>query len=270
MDEVTIKPGIYKGMSNAEYHAVPALNNSGIKQLLISPAHYKAQKEGQPTDLFDKTQAKFTFGSAFHASILEPEVYEKEVAIIPEEKTGKNAESWKMFKDKCRKEKLMPITGNEKETIIKMTESINRHKLASKIIRSSAEKELSIFWNDPEYGFLCKIRVDFFSPIYRLIGDLKSTVDASEDGFRKSFYHFGYNIQAPWYFDAFKLYGDKSVVEIAFVAVEKTAPYGVNVFTISEDTMQKGRDKIDYARAIYAKCLDTDIWPCYEEKLYKF
>lgn len=71
------KPGIYFGMSDEEYHALPALSNSGIKKLAASPMIFwadtpwlNAEKRRQIEEQEDE-KAHHVFGKAYHCRIME-------------------------------------------------------------------------------------------------------------------------------------------------------------------------------------------------------
>lgn len=73
------EPGIYFGMPEDDYHAIPALNSSGIKQITASPMLFWSktdwlcelarQKKADATNDDDKYHQ--TIGKAYHARILE-------------------------------------------------------------------------------------------------------------------------------------------------------------------------------------------------------
>lgn len=67
-------PGIYFGLPDTEYHAIPALSSSGIKKLRISTLDFWARswlnKMPKDEDLNEESDAKI-LGKAYHARILE-------------------------------------------------------------------------------------------------------------------------------------------------------------------------------------------------------
>lgn len=70
------EPGIYFGMSDEVYHALPALSNTGIKKLVASPMIFWAstpwlseRKRQQQEEAEEK--AHHIFGKAYHARLLE-------------------------------------------------------------------------------------------------------------------------------------------------------------------------------------------------------
>jgi hypothetical protein len=84
-------PGIYFGMADDDYHALPALSNSGIKKLAASPMIFWAA-----TPWLSKRRAKliaeakekgerehFTMGKAYHCRIMEgPEAFASRFAVL--------------------------------------------------------------------------------------------------------------------------------------------------------------------------------------------
>ncbi len=67
-------PGIYFGMSDADYHALPALSASGIKKLAASPMLFWANTSwlnAKKRDNEAKERAHLTFGKAYHCRIME-------------------------------------------------------------------------------------------------------------------------------------------------------------------------------------------------------
>lgn len=67
---VTHEPGLYFGMPDEEYHAIPALSASGIKNILVSPMDFWARSWMNPKHEF-KTSVSMEMGTAYHTRILE-------------------------------------------------------------------------------------------------------------------------------------------------------------------------------------------------------
>lgn len=73
------EPGIFFGMSDDEYHALPALSNTGIKKLAASPMIFWAstvwlseQKRKAVAEAKEKGEREhYTFGKAYHCRLME-------------------------------------------------------------------------------------------------------------------------------------------------------------------------------------------------------
>jgi hypothetical protein len=91
-------PGIYFGMDESTYHALPALSNSGIKRLLASPMLFwadtpwlNAKKREEMAESSADEKIHRVLGRAYHCRIMEgSEVYHSRFAVdlSPEECEG--------------------------------------------------------------------------------------------------------------------------------------------------------------------------------------
>lgn len=135
-----------------------------------------------------------------------------------------------------------------------------------------------------------------------VVVDLKTTDDASLEGFSKSIANWRYDVQHPYYLDglrqALKQSGDKAPVEGAaelsaywvdqttgvlcrcrpdfwrgepkhfvFIAVEKRPPYAVGVYVLDEESVEIGRAQYRADLNRFAECVTTDSWPGYGDRI---
>lgn len=75
-----MKPGAYDGIPNAQYHGGPGISKSGLDVIHRSPLHFKALRDKANDDKPAPTSAQI-IGSAFHALVLEPEVFRREYCL---------------------------------------------------------------------------------------------------------------------------------------------------------------------------------------------
>ena len=138
-----------------DYHAGEEISHSGIVKLLKSPEHYMQYKIGgeEPTPAME-------FGSAFHAFILEPEVFAKNYVLAP--KFDKRTKEGKELASKWEEKNAgkIPLTDDQFDSLFTMKERIFAHAGAAKIL-SSGEAESSLFWTDELSGIKCRIRPDW-------------------------------------------------------------------------------------------------------------
>jgi hypothetical protein len=167
------------------------------------------------------------------------------------------------------------VTHDELAKLEGMRASIQRHPKASKLLKAgSGVAELSAYWRDPESGVLCRCRPDWWRHDGVLV-DLKSCRDASEEGFRKSLYDWGYYKQDPYYQDGARMALEQSEGGISmpaptafvFVAIETVAPYACNVFLLDPEDRETGRRHYRTALNTYAECVKTNTWPSYSNKI---
>jgi len=132
---------------------------------------------------------------------------------------------------------------------------------AAEIIVAS-ESQISLVWQDPETGLMCKGRPDLVSlegPPYD-VWDLKVTLDVSMDAFARKIAEQGWQ-RLVWYLDGLTELTGEEHNALGFIAAERHPPFGVEVYRLGMASMEIGRaqnrdalDKISY----YS---DLGTWP---------
>lgn len=253
-----------KDMSNAEYHAHPAISKTGLDYISDSPAHYKYYKENGTEET-----AALVFGRAFHTMVLEPEKSKDEVIVMPDawqtkKECGISIEEQKEeFRFKHQHKAI--LTVDQLDAANGMLASIEGHAAARFILRKSqGVAEPSLFWQDPETGVDCRARFDWMLGNGMLV-DLKSTRCAKPDVFDKLAYEHRYHVQAAFYMEAYRQVMGNEPAGFAFIACEKDPPYLTCVYLATEDFIKLG--EIDYRKDLltYAECLRTGEWPGYPD-----
>ena len=359
-----MKPGVYEGIPNAEYHGGPGISKSGLDLIHRSPMHYNAVV----TAANDRTPTPAQeIGTAVHMAILEPEEFAKtyclslrrsdvpdaiddrEVLVemvnklnetrlaklstsgnkdalidrIVEYTTGwgtrEELEAMKVAELKAFIERV-----NEKRTGLLST-SGSRHELANLLRENCVEVTL---WSDVleewqrnnserkvlsqeafEQIFAMRDAVmnhpaafAILHHVKDIIGDLKTTEDASPEGFAKSIANWRYDVQHAYYMDGTRLaleqgkcnppqegkaelsvYWTDPVTGVlcrcrpdfwrgypkhfAFIAVEKKPPYAVGVYVLDSEGVEIGRAQYQHDLRVYAECVRTGEWPGYGDKI---
>lgn len=360
-----MKPGVYEGIPNAEYHGGPGISKSGLDLVHRSPMHYNAVV----TAANDRTPTPAQeIGTAVHMAILEPEEFAKtyclalrrsdvpdaiddrEVLVemvnklnegrLPKLLTGGNkgelverilenqpVETWTT-------EQLNAMKAPDLKEIInqlnvdrpgKLSTSGSRHELANLLRENGVEVTL---WSDVleewqrnnserkvlspeafEQIFAMRDAVmnhpSAFAILHHvkdIIGDLKTTEDASPEGFAKSIANWRYDVQHAYYMDGTRLaleqgkcnppqegkaelsvYWTDPVTGVlcrcrpdfwrgypkhfAFIAVEKKPPYAVGVYVLDSEGVEIGRAQYQHDLRVYAECVRTGEWPGYGDKI---
>lgn len=360
-----MKPGVYEGIPNAEYHGGPGISKSGLDLVHRSPLHYNAVV----TAANDRTPTPAQeIGTAVHMAILEPEEFAKtyclalrrsdvpdaiddrEVLVemvnklnegrLPKLLTGGNkgelverimenqpVETWTT-------EQLNAMKSPDLKEIInqlnvdrpgKLSTSGSRHELANLLRENGVEVTL---WSDvleewqrnnserkvlPPEAFeqILAMRdavmnhpaaFAILHHVKDIIGDLKTTEDASPEGFAKSIANWRYDVQHAYYMDGTRLaleqgkctppqegkaelsvYWTDPVTGVlcrcrpdfwrgypkhfAFIAVEKKPPYAVGVYVLDSEGVEIGRAQYQHDLRVYAECVRTGEWPGYGDKI---
>ena len=242
-------------MSNEDYHAHKAISSSAVKMVhLKSLLHWKKNVY--------KENTAFDLGTAVHAHLLEPE--NKLVVCGPDNRRGN---AWTKAKEKADEEGKTLLVRQDFETSIAMVESVMQNELAVDILQDPCGiAEMSVFNKDPNTGLQLKVRPDLFIAERGIVLDVKTTRDASPKagGFERQFFSLGYHIQAAFYKYVLELEG-YLVEDFAFLAVEKEAPYAVQMHYLHHEVIEFGmlqvRDTLEQIKDVEGKDINFTGWP---------
>lgn len=160
------------------------------------------------------------------------------------------------------------LTPEQWDQLHGMAASVMAHPAANRLLREVPGKaEISYYWNDPATGELCRIRPDWLRSD-DIIVDLKTTDDASPDGFAKSVANWRYDVQDAFYCDGFRAVTGRKA-RFVFIAVEKKPPYAVAVYTLDAESKEIGRAQYRADLDLYAQCKANDNWPGYGDAVQK-
>jgi exodeoxyribonuclease VIII len=139
-----------------------------------------------------------------------------------------------------------------------VTHRVKKHPAASELFKTG-QAEQSIFWTDKDTGVPCKGRIDWLTngPIDKdstgvIIVDLKSTTDASPDGFQRSVSKYRYYVQAAMYTDGLEALG-YSVEAFVFAAWEKHIPYASALYFPTKEMLEVGRQEYRRLLRVYIR-----------------
>ncbi|MDZ7703343.1 MAG: PD-(D/E)XK nuclease-like domain-containing protein [Trueperaceae bacterium] len=160
------------------------------------------------------------------------------------------------------------LSDDDHETIAWMDQAIHSHPLAHELMTGGEARaiEHSFWWVDPVTGVPCRCRPDlllWFEGQWVIV-DLKSARDASYWGFRKAIARRGYHSSAAMYADGVSQHVPGGVQRFLFIAVEKEAPFGIDVYEIDEAGVEQGRDRYRTALQDWREYLESpDRWTGY-------
>lgn len=250
-----MKPGIYTSdqLSNSAYHSDKAIGSTGLKRILVSPAHFKYPNP------FNATRAK-EIGTAIHCRILESDRWDKDYKVAE-----CDVRTSAIYKDICKthpKERV--LTSTEYENVRGMQQGVLRNLHCRELIEAPGRYELSLFTTDPITGVGVKVRYDKLTDAGMPI-DLKKCQKAGRDDFSRTINNYGYHISAAFYMDAwFWQFGEELDV-MRWIAVEEQSPHSAMRWKPDPDMMMIARTQYREALNIFADCLDKDFWPSYDD-----
>lgn len=239
-------------MTWSDYFTIPRLSFSALKHMNESPLHYQCARENPPADT-----DSLVLGRYVHTAILQPDLLSVDYAVFDGRRSGK---AWTAFqRENAGKTILRRSDLNEAEDMIR---SVRAHPEVRRLLSDpSAEIERPIFWTDAATGIACKGRPDYVSRPARVIMDLKTSRSIDARRFGHDIARYLYHAQLAWYADGIDASEGWAPERFLLVAVEKSAPYDVAVFELSEDAITVGRELAQSLILRLKECMDADHWP---------
>lgn len=241
-------------MTNQEYRKAEGVSRSDLFKMSKSPQHFKYEMEN-PSE-----QSKaLLFGIALHSYILEPELFDKEYAVIPacDRRTKEGKEIYRQFL--FDNEGKFLISQEDMDAIKQMSESVRSIPIANKLLEGKHEQ--SFFWTDEMTKEKCKCRPDILTEIggTTIIADLKTCESAQTDSFMKDAVKYGYDMQSYMYTEGVKKNTGKECCFV-FIAIEKKPPYAVNILQADKYMMLRGEDLFREYLGMYHYCKENNNW----------
>lgn len=287
------QPVIIHEQEDADYRAAKGLSQSAMKELLKSPAHFLA-RYGPDAEPFWPSKA-MTDGTAIHHRVLEPATFDDAYVskgekpkepTVPELKAlcKESGHEVTSSMKKADLESLLWPKGKPTDKRIALDAETYRHvKLAADAIRThdiaggwfspaSADyrkhNEVSLYAKH-ENGQIIKGRFDRLEASGEVVHiyDLKTTVDADARAFQRVAVNLNYDLQAAWYVNLAQRCFPGREVDFHFVALERKAPYGINIFKATPGLLMSGQRKMDAALDLYCQCETLNYWPGYEPRI---
>lgn len=252
-------------MNNHQYHSdTSRISKSGLDLFSRSPAHYYARYLDPNREPEQPTKALIQ-GSAIHSAILEPHSFQFDYAVMPGFDGRTNA---------GKEQKQLWLASNEGKTIIdietyelcmRLRDAVYAHPTAAALLKVGKAEE-TIKFDEPDSGAPCKCRPDWITPD-GIIMDIKTTEDASPEGFARSAFKYRYHVQAAFYSQGYAIDRGYSPEGFVFIAVEKGNPFQVALYHADENVMQLGRDTFIPELHRYVACRNTNLWPGYGDQI---
>lgn len=263
-----MEKGIHNDVPIDSYHDDRTIvSSTGLKEAKKSSRHfayYLTYGSGR--------KSAFDFGNAFELSLIDEingslEFGEKCVILNEEMRpekdkgiTSKKNQEWK--KEILSSGKyVVPQLGLESyETIISMVDSVLAEPIIVKLL-TGVDYQKSFVWQD-ECGVMCKTRPDLSIVNKKVIVDIKTTKDASPQGFAREVANYDYPLQAYMQIEgALKSgYLDK-IDHYYWLAVEKNAPFNAVLYRFQDQDIQMVSDSYEYYLKRCAKVI-SDYREC--------
>lgn len=249
------------------YHGTRSIiSKSALDIFARTPLHYLHSLDAPPRVVTDEMK----MGSAFHVRALEPDLFNRKVAVIPEDiaclamQSSKNRalrDAWAMDEARgkiiLKPDQFLHVDG--------MASAVRRHPAARKLL-ASGNAEVSALWTDPETGLRCKSRADFICQMRGVYVDLKSAVSAAPDAFQRSAVNMRYHVQDAFYSRAIEENGT-NIEHFVFIVVEREPPYAVACYQLDETAKLKGESLYMRELRDLRDCMEANYWPGYGDRV---
>jgi hypothetical protein len=225
---------------------------SRLKKFALSAAHYRAACLADEDD----ESLALRLGSGVHAILLG-----KPVVRYPARRAGK---AWEAF----AAENAGKVILNAKEWFEaqSMALAIGRNKEASTLLFDDTIIETPIDWSFARRA--CQSTPDAYGKHH--VVELKTCRTSNPVWFIRDALRLQYHAQLAYYCDAIENYRTWTPEKAYIVAVEKTDPYPVTIFELTERALELGRrmNRLWFEQLL--TCEAGDFWPEYTQSIVPF
>lgn len=248
----------------SDYLKHPAVGSSSLKNILQSPADYKAALE-MPSQ--ETTATKL--GTATHTAILEPEKFDEEYLCEPEDwgphNVGEGKKKWDALKKQAKEEGKTPFAWKDTQYLNRVRESAKDHE-ALQMLLSGGKPEVTAWAKIGDHNY--KARVDWLthqqSGLFDScwVWDLKTSSKGMDDNsLSRTIFNNGYHFQAAHHTQVLKAAGI-DVKGWGWIFVSTDTPYPHIVMRkASPALLAAGYEDWKYAKRLLEQCTKDDQWP---------
>lgn len=254
-------------MENADYHRHWAVSKSGLDQIAKSPLHYWARFL-DPDRVWPEPTPAMRLGTALHTHVLELSKWDEQIAVAPSDinrRTKEGREQWAAFEAAAKRKTV--ITADDAAQVQAMARAVMRHPAAAMLLGLPGKAETTHMWTDASTGLECKCRPDWLTDDGSIVVDLKTTKNASIQGFKRSVVDYRYHVQAGWYLHGLEQATGRRPDQFIFICVESTVPYACAVYAADAEMIERGHDQAMRDLAKLAVCKAADHWPSYSDQI---
>lgn len=243
------------GINEDDYHSVTGMcSASQLKVLDNSTAMHLAHRLANPMN----TPA-MRVGRALHCGVLEPQLVVSRFVVAPkcDRRTKAGKEAFASFESTAGEATI--LTESEGLQVAHMMEAIEGNSIACDLLDSCEIREATLLAN--LHGVPCKARVDAMSPDGSVICDLKTTSTlASTKEMESVMWRYGYGLQMCMYREMMRANG-ADCEHVTIIAVEKAAPYGVQVFLVTPEVMDLHLPRVERLLGEWQETIGSGVTP---------
>jgi exodeoxyribonuclease VIII len=218
-------------MQNDVYHAYDGISKSGLDLVNRSPAHYAYAEPRKSTRAME-------IGTAIHAAILEPKLFEREYMLLRDVTDRRASEYKQAVKALGSGERV--LTGSEADRVKGMQSSVRSNKEAMHYLNQDGFAELTAIVKCPTTGSILRARFDWIT-MDGISIDVKKTQDVRYEAFQKSIANYRYHVQDGFYSYVFELITGQPLKGFKFLAIEELAPNSSKLYELDDEAKAIGK-----------------------------
>lgn len=251
--------GIQDGISDTEYFALPYPSASLLRELWDrTPRHAKHRLE-EPADA-----EALLMGSVTHCLVFEPDKFAERYVALGDVDLRTKAGKAEMEAALASANGRRVVRGQVIEPARQMAASVWGEPVCAGHLERVTKAEMAVLFDID--GQVCKAKLDgvILEDGWAAVVDLKTTRNASMQGFASSVASYSYHMQAALYLKAAKSLG-WDIDNFVFLAVEKEAPHVATAYVLDPLAVAIGEEEIRAALKIYRRCMEEGAWPGYDD-----
>jgi len=240
-------------MTQDYYTDNTAISKSGLDAINISPLDYwwrylNPQREGYKED------KQTAFDKALRSAVLNPAEFSVKYVRKPVNASRSNIakmEAESLVRAANERDQIL-IGASDFDLIQEMKAALLNHE-TFKILIEKGEVGKDTRFTEENSGAVVKFRPHYISK-GRIIVNLMSTDDAGQDNFSKEAWDYKHHKRAA-------IQMDGAGLPMAFVSIEKKAPYKIGIHCMDARSISLGRDTYINNCRVYMGCLSSGKWP---------
>ena len=245
-------------ITNAEYHGRKThISSTGVRTFKKNKKQFEY---GLTHELVKQTKA-MADGTAVHSFFLERDSFNADYVTKPADIKLNT----KVGKEWAQEHQGKIIIDSEFSNNLLEMEKSFMDSPAKLIYDNKGQTELSYFWDDLVL-VRGKCRPDWISDDGNIVVDVKTTIDASPKGFQKSISNWGYHLQLGWYLRGLRKLG-LPAKEFIFIAIEKTPPFCVGVYSADQNMINFAMKEIDQLMPEIQTAMMSNEFPDYTPEI---
>ena len=252
-----MNPGFHE-LSWTAYRAFDAMNPSLLKVVANQSPRHALYAKNNPKDPTDD----MVMGTLAHMLIFEPGRFAETVARFDGD-GSKLTKAWREFRDAAEAGGKIPLHPTDEDEVQAWADAVAAHEKCAALIGLKGTTELTVVWNDPTTGVVCKSRIDrLIEGETPIVLEFKTAADGSPAALQRVATRHGWDIAAAMRIDAIKQLTGKRA-DYWFIVVEKSAPYVVTPYRCGADLEELGRVKYTKALTDWRACLQSGVYRGY-------